>query len=78
VPHCRDLSTGFGGSFTPHLSLGQLRSRDDVAGFAARATVAGDWHITEVRQSVRRPSAEGGVEECIIRLGDGLDRGMDG
>lgn len=33
VPHCSDLSSSFGGQFTPHLSLGQFRTKGDVQKF---------------------------------------------
>ena len=33
VPHCNDLSSSFGGQFTPHLSLGQFRTKEDVQKF---------------------------------------------
>lgn len=33
IPHCNDLTASFGGRFTPHLSLGQFRTKEDVQKF---------------------------------------------
>jgi len=33
LPHCNDLTASFGGRFTPHLSLGQFCTKEDVQKF---------------------------------------------